>query len=257
MNEKCRACLIRQALPNVPASLSETIWAFPFFSYTTEKEMGDAFNRFVKPETPSFYSLHNEEGYTFTQWQVYYLSKNRHDCKPLHRSVLHLFRILAVYPFFRDMIRLGSVRDPVHHTLHHFTKYMDRLSYPQNEMLTLLKDNGLSLEDEDSEGMTPQDYLANIRLHPEDLKRANELTRLYKERERFLFETVGVRRCESCHDHVAPYDDLFNAKPLKHSEIIQEILKLREECVDIYRAYNCSSSVSRHQYVIDRYKSLT
>jgi len=106
-------------------------------------------------------------------------------------------------------------------------------------MLTLLKDNGLSLEDEDSEGMTPQDYLANIRLHPEDLKRANELTRLYKERERFLFETVGVRRCESCHDHVAPYDDLFNAKPIKYSEIIKEILKLREECADIYRAYNC------------------
>ena len=73
MNDICRACSIRRTVPNVPASLSETIWAFPFFSYTTEKEMGDAFNRFVKPETPSFYSSHNEEGYTFTQWQVYYL----------------------------------------------------------------------------------------------------------------------------------------------------------------------------------------
>ena len=201
MNERgilrCRACSIRQALPDVPESLTETIWAFPFFSYTSQQEMGEAFGSFVQPSNPSFYSTHNEEGYTFTQWQIYYLSKNRHDCKPLHRSVLHLFRVLSTYPFFRDMIRLGSVRDPAHHTLHHFTRYMDRVSYLQNEMVTLLKDNGLSLEDEDSEGMTPQDYLSNICLHPKDLRRANELTRLYKERERFLFETVCVRRCES------------------------------------------------------------
>jgi hypothetical protein len=153
------------------------------------------------------------------------------------------------------MIRLGTVRDPAHHTLHHFTKYMDRVSYLQNEMLAILTENGLSLEDEDSEGMTPQDYLANIRLHPEDLRRANKLTRLYKERERVLFETIGVRKCESCNDPVAPYDDLFRDKHIPQLLILQEILKLREECADIYRAYNCSS-VARHQYVIDRYKSI-
>ena len=251
---RCKACSIRQTIPSVPESLTESIWAFPFFSYVTEKEMGDAFYRFVQ-ENPynSSYNSHNEEGYTFTQWQIYYLSKNRHDCKPLHRSVLHLFHVLSAYPFFRDMIRLGSVRDPVHHTLHHFTKYMDRVSYQQNEMLTLLTHNGLSLEDEDSEGMTPQDYLSNIRLHPQDLRRANVLTRLYKERERVLFETISVRRCESCNDPVAPYDDLSHAKPDRSQ--LQEILKFREECVDIYRAYNCSS-VARHQYIIDRYKSL-
>ena len=130
MNESeiCRACSIRQAVPDIPESLTETIWAFPFFSYTSQQEMGEAFDRFVRSK-PSFYASHNEDGYTFTQWQIYYLSKNRHDCKPLHRSVLHLFRVLSTYPFFRDMIRLGSVRDPAHHTLHHFTKYMDRFLF--------------------------------------------------------------------------------------------------------------------------------
>ena len=117
MNDICKACSIRQTIPSVPESLTESIWAFPFFSYVTEKEMGDAFYRFVQ-ENPynSSYNSHNEEGYTFTQWQIYYLSKNRHDCKPLHRSVLHLFSVLSAYPFFRDMIRLGSVRDPVRRT---------------------------------------------------------------------------------------------------------------------------------------------
>lgn len=253
----CRACSIRQSIPVVPDLLSDTIWSFPFFTYKSQQEMAEAFKSFMSTNPLNFAS-YNDEGYTYPQWQIYYLSKNRHDYRALHRSVLHLFRIMSSYPFFKDMIRYGSKNDPLHHTLHHFTKYMDRVSYNQNEMLAILTENGLSLEDEDSDGMTPRDYLSNIRLNQEDLKRANELTRLYKERERVLFEAVRVRRCEICNDAIAPYNDLSNISNIcniSNNSQIQEIMSLREECADIYRAYN-SSSVARHQYVIDIYKSL-
>ncbi len=251
----CRACTIRHSTPIVPDLLSNTIWSFPFFKYPSQHEMAEEFKCFMSTTNPVNFTSYNDEGYTYPQWQIYYLSKNRHDYKSLHRSILHLFRVLSNYPFFKDMIRYGSKNDPLHHTLHHFTKYMDRVSYLQNEMMVILTENGLSMEDEDSDGMTPRDYLSNIRLHPEDLRRVNELTRLYKECERVLFETIAVRKCEMCNDAIAPYDDLSNISNISNNSQIQEIMKLREECADIYRAYDCSS-VARHQYIIDRYKNI-
>ena len=267
--KECRACMIRNALPIVPDSLlnTVTIWQFPPFCYQTDEEAAEAFRQFVpSPVLPEFYCSYNEEGYTYMQWQIYYLSKNRHDCKSLHASVLRLFRVLAKYPFFDEMIKMGTRADPLHTTLHHFTKYMERTGWRQREMLNLLMSRNLSLDDEDSDGVTARDNLSCKFVQASDLHRANALTKAYKERERQLFSDVlGDRciRCIRCNDCIDPYGSLEEALrdvaiKTRFQGDIDAVIGLRTECNEIYRSYLLDNSpiITRHQYLIDWYKRL-
>uniref|UniRef100_A0A6C0KFS9 Uncharacterized protein n=1 Tax=viral metagenome TaxID=1070528 RepID=A0A6C0KFS9_9ZZZZ len=267
--QECRACMIRNALPLVPDSLlnTVTIWQFPPFCYQTDDEADEAFRQFVpSPVLPEFYCSYNEEGYTYMQWQVYYLSKNRHDCKSLHASVLRLFRVLAKYPFFDEMIKMGTRADPLHTTLHHFTKYMERAGWRQTEMLDLLMRHNLSLDDEDSEGVTPRDNLSCKFVQTSDLNRANSLTKAYKERERQLFSDVlgdRCKKCNRCNDWIDPYgclEEVLRDEDVKSRVLgdIDAIIGYRTKCNEIYRTYLFDSSpiITRHQYLIDWYKRL-
>jgi len=132
---------------------------------------------------------------------------------------------------------------------------MDRQGWQQREMIDLFTRHGLSLDDEDSQGVTPQDHLANKALLPVDTRRANELTRQYKECERNMFTLFILDdKCIRCGDWIDPYRSLEDVS-LPH-DLVATILTLRTECNDVYRAYlpAFSPTIVRHQYVIDWYQ---
>lgn len=262
----CRACLY--TLPkDVNNDHKNTIWAFDPLVYSSYHDMKDAFYRFFANDhnnNDSFHLTHNDDGYTYTQWYIYYLCKNYHRFHNLKRPVKWLLHILADYPFFRSLLRYGSREDPYHHTLHHFAKYMDRLTHHHTCIINLLTKEGLSLSDEDNQGFTGHDYLSQKILSKEDLEAAASFTRLYKTNERCLFSLMGdaMKTCEKCKDPISPYDDIeCYAKTHQHfiNEnrcLVETIVTDREKCCAIYKTYQCDESCKRHLYVIDKYKAL-
>jgi hypothetical protein len=123
-----------------------------------------------KQTNNSFYETYNEDGYTYSQWYVYFISKNYYRYKDLKKQTYWFFQIMAGYGFFKKMVRMGKRDDPLHTTLHHFLKYLDNFTWYTNKIIDLLHDNGLQLEDEDGEGISGNDYLAQHLLSPEDLE---------------------------------------------------------------------------------------
>jgi hypothetical protein len=267
INMFCCACLY--TLPkDVDNNHKNTIWEFDPFVYTSYHDMKDAFYLFFSNDHHSyddgFHLTHNEDGYTYTQWYIYYLCKNYHRYHNLKRPVKWLLYILADYPFFRSLLRYGSREDPSHHTLHHFAKYMDRLTHHHTSIINLLTKEGLSLSDEDNQGFTGHDYLSQKILSKEDLEAAASFTRLYKGNERCFFSLMGdaLKRCEKCNDPISPYDDLECYTKTHHHFInenrclVETIVTDREKCCAIYQTYQCDESCKRHLYVIDKYKAL-
>lgn len=243
-----------------------TIWAFDPLVYTSYYDMKKKFELFYedKEYDDTFHLTHNEEGYTYTQWYIYYLCKNYHRYQNLKRPIKWLFNILSKYPFFKSLVRYGSREDTSHHTLHHFAKYMDRFTYHHKPIVNLLIEEGLSLSDEDNQGFTGYDYLSQKILSKEDMDATSFFTRHYKQNERSLFLKIGddLRKCEKCKDPISPYDDLELYTKTYHDFInenrclIETILLDREKCCSIYQTYQCDESCKRHLYIINKYKEL-
>jgi hypothetical protein len=291
----CSSCEYKY---NVPSSDTGNLWGFYPYSHVTYQSMKEALSEYISahynynniPKNPSFYNTYNEDGYTYTQWYVYYLSKNVYKFRKLYRPTMWMFRILAEYPFFNALIRQGKRDDPSHTTLHHFMKYLEKYGGIQKEMVGLLQYHGLNMEDEDSEGFTGHSYLLHLEMSDEDQKEATLLTHEYKKMEDDLFKSITsyLRTCHDCGEPIAKYEDLsyyfnVNYKDVKNDILskIECILKKRQECNNIYRKYiennenndnkennennennenknkdKENQNIQRHQYVIDQYKKI-
>ena len=244
----------------------ESIWSFNPFYYDSFQSMKRGFYDFynkIKNKT-DFYKKYNEEGYTYSQWYIYYLSNNMYKYKKLHKQVMWFFQVISSYPFFRDFIKIGKEEDRKHNTLHHFLKYMTNMGKFQDVILNLLLENGLSMHTEDNDGFSPEDYMNNKVLSEEDHKKRDFLTKEYKEREKeldqIIFQKIGdkMKKCKICLDFISKYEDIQKYKEYIKSEdnieIIKKIIYLRQECIFIYKKYeDCSRSIERHQYIVDIY----
>lgn len=263
----CRKCVYTIPNENVDKC---TIWGFQPFIYSSYYEMKEGFTKFIEGKTVNdifMSNVYNEEGYTYPQWYIYYLCKNYHRYSNLKRPIKWLFSILAEYPSFSTLLKLGSKKDPYHHTLHHFTKYVERLTDHHNFIINILIYLGLSLSDEDGQGCTGYDYLSQKVLSKTDLEKSNIITREYKRDEKILFSMINeslhfIKKCEKCNDPISPYEDLSKyAEQYPHfietyKDLILSIILKRTECCDIYKAYQCKESCHRHLYIIDQYKRL-
>lgn len=270
----CSACLVRldDTQYDKNEKLNDTLWGFNPYSYTTYKDLRYALNEFIQihfynnennENKTHFYNSLNEEGYTFPQWNIYYLAKNDTKSKRLHLQTMWLFYLLSDHPFFSDMIRHGKRDDPLHNTLHHFMSYIEKYGSTQKKIMSLLISHGLNMDDTDSEGKTPASVLLELQMDKMDMSKCNELTRAYKELEKRclspLYDGHYIRLCEKCCQPVGLFEDISTHfdKIRYFSNEIQEMTRLREECNNIYKKYDDKSqSVQRHQYVIDLYKSL-
>lgn len=248
-------------------NIKNSIWGFNPFKYDTIIDMKFGFSDFYKntENKSDFYKIFNEEGYNYSQWYIYYLSRNLYRCKKLHKQIVWFFQVTSSYSFFRDFIKLGKRDDDKHTTLHHYLKYMNNMGRLQQLILDLLLKNGLSMKDEDRQGLNGYDYLNSKILENKDKKDAELLTRQYKELEKNLDQFISnfMRKCEICQDYIEKYQDIKEKKTMwlnvDNIEIIKNIIHLRQECNDIYRKYenpSCINSVERHQYVIDVYKEI-
>lgn len=252
-------------------STNNNIWDFNPYLYPTFYEMTNGFREFYKKynqsqhERPnSFYETYNEDGYTYSQWYVYFISKNYYRYKDLKKQTYWFFQIMAGYDFFKKMVRIGKRDDALHTTLHHFLKYLDNFTWYTNKIIELLQDNGLKLEEEDGEGMSGNDYLAQHLLSPEDLEHSKKLTGEYKRLEESFYKHPffsDFKRCQRCHDFLDIYQEMIrNKEKMKEMKVdIINIIKKRQECIDVYLKYpNCENSTKRHQYIVDLlYLSIT
>jgi hypothetical protein len=262
----CSSC--QQKLIKIDCT-KNNIWGFNPYIFQTYKTMKFEFSYFYKniDNIDKFYSIYNEEGYTYTQWYVYVISKNNYKYKELKKQTLWLFQILSGYDFFKKLIVLGKIDDPLYTTLHHFLKYLDNMGIYQECILKLLIDNDLYMDKEDGEGITGNDYLFKKILSEEDLKITKEITRQYKLEEEilyshYLFNEVCFNRCDLCKKFVNIYQDIIinKSKILNFKELTEKfnsIINKRQECIDIYQKYeNFKNSTDRHTYVVNIYKSI-
>ena len=253
----------------------DNIWGFNPYIFKTYICMKNGFRKYYKnimntftlDKEDEFYSVYNEEGYTYTQWYVYIISKNNYKYRELKKQTLWLFQVLSGYDFFRKLVALGKNNDILYTTLHHFLKYLDNIGLYQNCILKILIESGLCLDKEDGEGNSGNDYLMKKMLSDEDLKITREITRQYKLEEEilyshFIFKEESFIRCELCNKFVDIYKDIIENKSKISSfkEIIDKlksIINKRQECIDIYQKYeNCNNSTDRHIYVVNVYKNI-
>ena len=275
---------------------SETIWGFNPFMYDTFRSLKKAFYFFYIKMKPNFYKKLNEEGYTYSQWYIYYLSNNMYKYKKLHKQIVWLFQVMSEYDFFKHFIKLGKFEDHKHNTLHHYLKYMTNMGNLQYLILNLLINNGLNMTDEDNEGYNGYDYLNNKLLSDEDKLEKNILTRKYKilekEFDNIVLLKIGdkMKKCDICLDFIEKYEDIKlykqyiykkddkedneengdkednedneknekNEKNVKYiKHLIEKIIEYRQNCINIHKKYiKCSDSIERHQYVVDIYREL-
>jgi len=263
----CGTCIEKEKI-----SEKGNIWDFnPFIdSYQTYQDIKNGFDLFYKTQPPLFYMSHNEEGYTYSQWYVYFLSKNYYKYKKLKKNTLWLFQAMSCYSFFPNLIRLGSKEDALHTTLHHFLKYLETRTFLNGKMMELLLTFGLSLHDEDNQGMTGFNYLHQELLSEEDRNRSYELTNQYKTLEKMIDPVImeslkeKILVCERCNEYLQKYQDMIDNKEILASclanylDSIYEIIRKRQECIDIYRKYVTydEKSTERHQYVVDIYQKI-
>jgi hypothetical protein len=248
----------------------KTIWGFNPYSYHSFHDLKNAFRNFYKNNQDrnyEFYSCYNNDGYTYTQWYVYIISKNNYRYKPLKKQTLWIFQILSRYDFFKKLISLGKRDDHLHNTLHHFLKHLDNMGIYQQRILNLLLENELKLDTEDSDGMTGNDYIISKTLSEEDLKTSKEITRQYKleEEDAFshqIFTEQSFIKCEICNDFVDKYQDMVKnkSKIIEIDSLVQKFINIidkRQQCIEIYKKYeNCQNSTDRHLHVVNIYRDI-
>ena len=265
----CNSC--QQKLIKVDHNI-HNIWGFNPYSFKTYKSLKDGFGEFYRNtikniDEISFYSSYNESGYTYSQWYIYIISKNNYKYKELKKITLWLFQVLSGYDFFKKLIVLGKIDDPLHNTIHHFLKYLDNMGMYQEIILNILTENELSLDKEDGEGLTGNDYLISKILSDEDLKITKEITKEYKTEEDFiftheLFRDVSFSKCEICKKFIDIYQDMLKnkSKIISFDSIIQKlkfVIEKRKDCINIYKKYEkCNNSTNRHIYVVNIYKNI-
>lgn len=265
-NNICISCQQKQ----IQIDNNNTIWGFNPFIFNSFKSLKQGFKKFYKNNDGNrqeFYSYHNEQGYTYTQWYIYIISKNNYKYKQLKKLVLWLLQVISSYDFFKKLISLGKKEDTLHNTLHHFLKYLDNTGIYQECALKLLIENELDLYTEDGEGLSGNDYLIRKMLSEDDLKQTKEITRQYKNEEDLifsheLFNNFLFRKCSICNKFVDIYKDIIENKDKINSfpdilSKIKLIVEKRQECINIYQKYeNCNNSTERHIYVVNVYKTL-
>lgn len=266
MNNLCSSC--EQKVIHIDENINN-IWGFNPFLFNNYKSIKLEFYKFYKNHkgNPYFYSNYNESGYTYTQWYIYIIAKNNYKYKDLKKITLWLLQVLSSYDFFKNLISLGKKDDPLHNTLHHFLKYLDNNGLYQDFALKLLIENDLTMDKEDGEGISGNEYLIRKMLSKNDLEKSKNITRLYKneEKEVFsneLFNDDSFRKCYMCQKFINIYSDLLeNKEKISNFKDIllkfRSIVEKRQECIQIYEKYeNCENSTKRHKYVVEVYKNL-
>jgi hypothetical protein len=263
MNTICAICEQLQKINSYTPLQTNTIWSFNPYLYLSLNQMRSAFYFFFQQEYKSstFYTTYNEEGYTYTQWHIYYLAKNTVKSKKLQKQTFWLFQVLSHYPFFTEMIIMGSQNDPLHHTLLHFMRYLEKYGTIQKKIVKLLEEFSLQLSDTDTNGCSGEYFLLYKIMDKHDIDKCNQLTREYKLMESELFSQPDIKEhlqcCKLCNEPIDKFIDLVRLSTLeKYNIIITTIIEKRTECNQIYKNYHSDidASVERHQYVIDIYK---
>jgi hypothetical protein len=266
----CESC--KQKLIEIDIT-KNSIWGFNPYSFNTYKSMKDNFRSFYNSiikgnDEEDFYRVYNNEGYTYSQWYIYIISKNCHKFKDLKKQTLWILQIMEGYDFFKKLISMGKIDDHLYTTLHHFLKYMDNMGIYQKNTLKLLLDNDLNLDDEDGDHISGNEYLVSKMLSEEDVNMSKELTKQYKSEEEFvfaydIFKDKCFIRCDKCNNFINIYEDLKkNNSKIENFKFFNEILsriiniiKKRQECVNIYKKYEkLDNSTQRHIHIIDTYK---
>lgn len=276
MKSQCFACTWKNELKSNDSG-EKNLWNFPYLLYPDYNQMKQKLEEWYRDYNykSSFWNTYNEDGYTFSQWNIYYLSKKYHCYREIQHVIFTLFNVLSTFPFFNELLLMGTKEDSKHHTAHHYLYNMEfGINGKQKKMFYQLKEwIGNFFFQRDDKGYHVYDYYKKLRM-PYDLqKECQRLTESYKKQETKLFSNLYfLKKCTECGVYLQPYTDLieyhslfydFLDKNEEWSECIEDFVTKREKCNDIYRNYlndtndtNDNDSIERHDYVIETYRKL-
>lgn len=286
MKNLCESCRMKTQLSvsdhtsqTEETETQKTLWDFPFLSYSSFGEMLSGLVDFVQQYHASdrFWSQRNEDGYSFTQWQIYYISKKFFRYKGIRGAVFNLFNALSKFSFFGALITLGTATDPLHHTVHHYLLHMEcGMNTLQMKLYQFLVNwlvqHGYcdSLSRTDDRGMNVFDYFEKLFLPVQVVRQCRQLTETYKREEQCLFAMLPfLSKCEMCSSYINPYTELVqNSDRLFRflddqpdwSDRIYDMLSQRDQCNQLYAKHTSrqidEKCVQRHDHVINVYRSL-
>lgn len=278
MKSQCFTCTWKNELKSNDSG-EKTLWNFPYLLYPDYNQMKQKleewYGDYKEYNKSSFWNTYNEDGYTFSQWNIYYLSKKYHCYREIQDVIFILFNVLSTFPFFNELLVMGTKEDAKHHTAHHYLYNMEfGINGKQKKMFYQLKEwMGINVFfQRDNNGYHVYDYYKKLNM-PYDLqKECKRLTESYKRQETKLFSNLSfLKKCTECGAYLQPYTDLIECHSLFYdfldkneewSESIEDFVTKREKCNDIYRNYlndnnhNNNDSVERHDYVIETYRKL-
>lgn len=101
----CESC--KQKMIEIDKT-KNNIWGFNPYYFNTYKVMKEEFRKFYnkiikEKNEEEFYKVYNEDGYTYSQWYIYVISKNYYKFKNLKKQTLWLFQIMESYDFFKSL----------------------------------------------------------------------------------------------------------------------------------------------------------
>lgn len=286
MSGKCNACLWREECVT-ESDEAGTLWTFPYPQYPEFDAMLIALRQhyadFLQQhpqQHDAYWNRHNTDGYTFTQWTIYYVSKKTHSYRRIRPIIEKLFQALSRMPFFGRLLALGRADDRHHHTLHHYLFWMESgMTFFQKRLyrhlVHWLNRHRMSylMFVCDQHGRNVNDYFHQVQLPDEIFAQCRALTRAYKGAEQRWFAQLDfLSRCRECHDCVQPYDDLIERAGQVHewldkhpewTDAVWKMIRQREQCNRMYadshddfsRLTN-EQSVLRHDYVLDVYRTV-
>lgn len=255
-----------------------TLWDFPFLQYRSFHSMRVALIEMYKTNpSAQFWSQYNQEGYTFTQWQIYFLSKKYYRYKSLRGPVFTLFNVLASMPFFIDLLLTGTRDDPCHHTIHHYLYHMEcGINNLQTKMYDFLvkelskHQKSHFLYQKDKNGSSVVDYFQRLCLPTEVVEKCRNLTEAYKRTEQQLFGQLQfLSKCKLCSSYLQPYDELIQHHQTLYdfldtqpewSDKLLGMLVDRDQCNRLYAEMTQhemdEKCIARHDYVLEVYRKL-
>lgn len=257
----CSKCNYETKIIDFSLEIPKSIWEFDPLNYEPQ-DIHEKLCTFINTiPKDSLFSLNND-GFTYTQWQVFWLGKSKYRIKKYYKSVMNFFKSLeeCLDPeTFGKMLWQGSLEDPKHTTLHHYFEYCETFC---NEWFVknMCSKYGLTMYIKNSEEKTPLDFRKEKGFPYEKRKIINSTYAEYKKIEKDFkkqHRDLFPEKCEKCNEilnyfdsiHLVTIDNFWREKLLRALLLRQKVFNIFSECSSETLEY-------RHQYVIDVYKKI-
>lgn len=257
----CNKCFYESQVVNINTNNAISIWDFDPIMYK-EEDIENKFFAFLQYIPRESLFSYNSDGFTYAQWQIYWLGIGKESVKKYYGPVMKLFKTFEKILSHEDIHKMliqGTKEDPLQTTLHHFYEYLETFA---NETFVrkYCEKYGITLDMKNSEEKTASD-MRNEKLIPfRDIKQVNKLHLQYKTIEnefKNVHKSSFPDRCEKC-DEILKFFDTIHLVDISEEwkEKLRKSVELRKQSLAIFEKYKNGKIEYRHKYVIELFEKV-